>query len=84
MQKYVIYRVDIKVNLASVLRIKNTYKENKITLFYFYFTVFKTLLFRFSNAKDLYIRIGDANRLKQNIFKVISLFINLLFLRFRF
>ena len=82
LRDYAVHRVDARIPSTTAARIKAACRRFRVTPFHFYLTVFKVLLFRFSNAEELCIGIGDANRLEDKEFESIGPFVNLLPLRF--
>ena len=83
LKEYAVHRVDARIPLTTAARIKDACRRFRVTPFHFYLTVFKVLLFRFSNAEELCIGMGDANRLEDKKLESIGPFVNLLPLRFR-
>ena len=83
LKEYMVHRVDARIPLITASRIKDACRRFRVTPFHFYLTVFKVLLFRFSNAEELCIGMGDANRLEDKRLESIGPFVNLLPLRFR-
>lgn len=82
LQEYLVHRVDVRINSALALRIRDTCRQQRLTPFHFYLTVFRILLFRLSSAEDLCIGIGDGNRSESDMLESIGPFVNLLPLRF--
>ena len=83
LKEYAVHRVDARIPSTTAARIKNACRRFRVTPFHFYLTVFKVLSFRISNAEELCIGIGDANRLEDKKLESIGPFVNLLPLRFR-
>ena len=83
LNEYTVHRVDARIPSTTAARIKDACRRFRVTPFHFYLTVFKILLFRFSNAEELCIGMGDANRLEDKNLESIGPFVNLLPLRFR-
>ena len=83
LNEYAVHRVDARIPSTTVARIKDACRQFRVTPFHFYLTVFKVLLFRFSNAEEICIGMGDANRLEDTKLESIGPFVNLLPLRFR-
>lgn len=80
---YKVHTLDVRINPALALRIKDVCRRYRVTSFHFFLAVFKILLFRFSDADDICIGTADANRSESNTLESIGLFVNLLPLRFR-
>lgn len=62
-------------------RIQHVCREQKITAFHFFVTIFRTVLARFSGAEDLCVGIAEAGRRDGGSFQSIGNFLNLLPLR---
>ncbi|EDO01652.1 hypothetical protein SS1G_04127 [Sclerotinia sclerotiorum 1980 UF-70] len=74
----------IRIQLLSFLpTIQAVCRRYRVTAFHFYLAVFRALLSRYTDAEDVSIGIGDANRLEKETMGSIGMFLNLLPLRFR-
>lgn len=83
LKEYAVHRVDARIPSTTASRIKDACRQFRVTPFHFYLTVFKVLLFRFSNCEELCVGMGDANRSEDSKLESIGPFVNLLPLRFR-
>ncbi|XDG06192.1 hypothetical protein ABKA04_005807 [Annulohypoxylon sp. FPYF3050] len=64
-------------------RMQHVCREQKITAFHFFVTIFRTVLARFSGAEDFCVGIAEAGRRDGGSFQSIGNFLNLLPLRLR-
>lgn len=82
MPRYAAHQVDTHLEAALLARIKLVSKAQRCTSFHFFLASFKTMLFSFTDAKDLTIGITGANRNGSDVMESIGFFLNLLALRF--
>ena len=83
MRAFAVHQAECHLDPALATRVKSTAKAHHCTPFHFYLAAFKTMLFLFTNARDLTIGIADANRNDSDYMGTIGFFLNLLTLRFR-
>ncbi len=83
MTRYESHTAKARVDKPLRERIQYTCREQKITAFHFFVTIFRTMLARFSGAEDLCIGIVDAGRRDSEAFQTIGNFLNILPLRLR-
>ena len=83
LKEYAVHRVDARIPSRTASCIRDACRRFRVTPFHFYLTVFKILLFRFSNAEEICIGMSDANRLEDKLLESIGPYVNLLPLRFR-
>lgn len=83
MKVFGVHQVMHRIDADLMTRIKNVCKLRRSTPFHFYLAAYKSMLFRFTNAKDLTVGIADANRTDRDVNNSIGFFLNLLTLRFR-
>ncbi|KAK7981308.1 hypothetical protein PG988_003546 [Apiospora saccharicola] len=83
MKIFGVHQVMHRIDADLLTRIKNVCKLRRSTPFHFYLAAYKSMLFRFTNAKDLTVGIADANRTDRDVNNSIGFFLNLLTLRFR-
>lgn len=76
-------RIDVRVDSDTRAQIQAVCRRYRVTAFHFYLAVFRALLSRYTDAEDVSIGIGDANRLEKETMGSIGMFLNLLPLRFR-
>ena len=62
-------------------QISDVCKKEKVTPFIFLLTVFKLLLYRYTNQQDLMVGIPVANRSRNDLFNIIGFFVNTLVMR---
>ncbi|PKY00812.1 hypothetical protein P168DRAFT_275300 [Aspergillus campestris IBT 28561] len=62
MLRYAHHRVDFKVPRSLGAKIKQVARKHRATSFHFYLSVFKALLYRFSESHNLVIGVADGNR----------------------
>lgn len=86
-QTYSSFNVQACIDTGLKLRIKQLCKQQGITPFHFYLTVFGVLLFRYSPhdepLDDICIGVADSGRKDPDVLHSLGLFLNLLPLRFR-
>ena len=82
MDAFDVHQVHCQLDPVLAARIKQTSKAQRSTPFHLYLAVFKSMLFKFTEAQDLTIGIADAGR-DNNAMSTIGLLLNLLTLRFR-
>ncbi|RYP91125.1 hypothetical protein DL770_002748 [Monosporascus sp. CRB-9-2] len=75
-------RVDIKFKSELKARIQVLCRNCRATPFHFYLAVFRVLLLRYADAKDVSVGIADANRISEGTVNGIGSFVNLLPLHF--
>ncbi|RYP01139.1 hypothetical protein DL766_002890 [Monosporascus sp. MC13-8B] len=75
-------RVDIRFKSESKARIQVICRNCRVTPFHFYLAVFRVLLLRYADAKDVSVGIADANRISESTVNGIGSFVNLLPLLF--
>ena len=80
---YDVHQVGARLEPALAARVKAVAKAQRSTPFHFYLATLKTMLFSFTDARDLTIGIADANRHDSDTMGSIGFFLNLLTLRFR-
>ncbi|KAF7183977.1 hypothetical protein CNMCM7691_004467 [Aspergillus felis] len=62
MLRYAHHRVDFKIPRTLGAKIKQVARKHRATSFHFYLSVFKSLLYHFSESHDLVIGVADGNR----------------------
>lgn len=82
MADFDVHQVRYRLEPALAARVKAMSKKQRSTPFHFYLAAFKTMLFKFTDAKDLTIGIADANRTSDAVMGSLGFFLNLLALRF--
>ncbi|KAI2816124.1 hypothetical protein CBS133816_10708 [Aspergillus niger] len=83
MKAFNVNQVQYRLPKTLVNQVKERAKAHRSTTFHFYLAVFRAMLFRFTEAKDLTIGIADANRNDSDVMGTIGLLLNLLTLRFQ-
>ncbi|RAL08959.1 uncharacterized protein BO97DRAFT_397180 [Aspergillus homomorphus CBS 101889] len=83
MKAFNVNQVQCRLSKTLVNQVKERAKAHRSTTFHFYLAVFRMMLFRFTEAKDLTIGIADANRNDSDVMGTIGLLLNLLTLRFQ-
>ncbi|OJJ70821.1 hypothetical protein ASPBRDRAFT_126737 [Aspergillus brasiliensis CBS 101740] len=83
MKAFNVNQVQYRLPKTLVNQVKERAKAHRSTTFHFYLTVFRAMLFRFTEAEDLTIGIADANRNDSDVMGTIGLLLNLLTLRFQ-
>lgn len=83
MKAFNVNQVQYRLSKTLVNQVKERAKAHRSTTFHFYLAVFRAMLFRFTEAKDLTIGIADANRNDSDVMGTIGLLLNLLTLRFQ-
>lgn len=81
--KYGTITVKRRVSPELSAKIKETCRKFKATPFHFHLSVFKAVLARYIDSKDVCIGVADANRKDSDVMEAIGLFLNLLPLRVR-
>ncbi|ROW04822.1 hypothetical protein VMCG_04865 [Cytospora schulzeri] len=78
-------RFDVRISTITRSQIQTTCRQHRATAFHFYLSVFRALLCLYTNseAEDISIGVGDANRTQNEMMDSIGMFLNLLPLRFR-
>ncbi|KAF2185492.1 polyketide synthetase [Zopfia rhizophila CBS 207.26] len=84
LQSYSIRREDFRINASLNSRIRRLCSQYQTTPFHFYTTIFRILLFRFSEQDDICIGTADANRTNhpKGAVSAIGPYVNLVPLRF--
>ncbi|KAK7756325.1 NRPS [Diatrype stigma] len=76
-------RMDTRIGSETKTRIQSLCRRYGVTPFHFYLAAFRALLVRYTDAEDISIGIGDANRASDHMMNSIGVFVNLLPLRFQ-
>ncbi|KAI0095349.1 hypothetical protein F4776DRAFT_669752, partial [Hypoxylon sp. NC0597] len=83
MIRYESHMAKTKVDKPLREHIRTTCREQKVTAFHFFVTIFRAVLARFSGAEDICIGIADAGRRDSEAFQSIGNFLNLIPVRLR-